>query len=504
MPVRDHRNAPEPTIATIHAPEQLAAPVRPSATRPHTAGPARTPAAVPLVPVVLSLALGLWGLTRGGSMWRDEAVTYDMARRSLPDLWATLGHADAVHGLYYLLMHGLFALCGGADPLLVLRLPSLLAITAAAGTVALLGHRLAGPRTGLLSGVVFVLLPPVQRYAQEGRSYALVCALVVWATYLLLRAVRTGTGRAWFAYGAVALAACAVHEFAVLALPAHLLALPRSARAAGLRTMAGVCVCLAPLVVLSTRQTEQVAWIGGIGAGANMGFAGVSALGLACAGVLRRAGRREPIAPALSLLVLPPLLLLLFSLVKPLYVDRYVLYAHAGTALLVGAALDRLFRARGRIRAGAVLAAGAAVLALLPVTLDLRTPHSRTDDVTAIAEAVRGAGQGADGIVYLPSRRRVWSLPDPAPFRGLPDLALSGSPAASRTLYGTELPAADIRARLRAATRIVALRDPAGEPVDRTAQEAAKREVLAEDFVECGTRRLRGARLTVYARPGDC
>ncbi|HTI34465.1 MAG TPA: hypothetical protein VL422_12355, partial [Miltoncostaea sp.] len=84
---------------------------------------------MPLVPVALSLALGLWGLTRGGSMWRDEAVTYDMARRSLPDLWATLGHADAVHGLYYLLMHGLFALSGGADPLLVLRLPSLLAIT---------------------------------------------------------------------------------------------------------------------------------------------------------------------------------------------------------------------------------------------------------------------------------------------------------------------------------------------------------------------------------------
>ncbi|MGW3284119.1 glycosyltransferase family 39 protein [Streptomyces sp. NPDC001002] len=505
MPVRDHCHAPEPTIATTHAPEQLATAVRPQDThRPRAAGPARTPTAVVLAPVVLSLALGLWGLRRGGSMWRDEAVTYDMARRSLPDLWATLGHADAVHGVYYLLMHGLFAVTGGADPLLVLRLPSLLAITAAAGTVALLGHRLAGPRAGLLSGVVFVLLPPVQRYAQEGRSYALVCALVVWATYLLLRAVRTGTVRAWSAYGAVALAACAMHEFAVLALPAHLLALPRGSRAAGLRTMTGICVCLAPLAVLSTRQTEQVAWIGGIGAGAILGFAGVAALGLACAWVLRRAGRRDPIMPALSLLVLPPLLLLLFSLVKPLYVDRYVLYAHAGTALLVGAALDRLVRARGRIRTGAVLAAGAALLALLPVTLDLRTAHSRTDDVTAIAEAVRSAGQGADGIVYLPSRRRVWSLPDPAPFRALPDLALSGPPAASHTLYGTELSASEIRAHLRAATRIIALRDPAGQPVDRTPQEAAKREVLAEDFVECATRRLPGARLTVYARPGGC
>lgn len=36
----------------------------------------------------------------------DEAVTYDMAHRPLPVLWAPLGHADAVHGLYYLLEGG--------------------------------------------------------------------------------------------------------------------------------------------------------------------------------------------------------------------------------------------------------------------------------------------------------------------------------------------------------------------------------------------------------------
>jgi mannosyltransferase len=442
-------------------------------------------------------------------MWRDEVVTYDMARRSLPDLWATLAGVDAVHGLYYLFLHGLFRVFDGVDPLLVLRLPSVLATAAAAGTLALLGRCLAGPRAGLLAGVVFAWLPPVQRYAQEGRSYALVCALVVWASYLLVRAVRRRTGRAWAAYGSVVLAACLLHEFAVLALAAHLMALPRADRRAGAALVAlAVCAGLAPLVVLSTRQSDQVAWIGGMGAGALSGFVGMSVLGLACAALLRDGGRsREGMGItrlALPLLILPALLLVLVSLVKPLYVDRYVLYGQAGIALLVGAALDRLVRAAGRIRTVAVLAAGTAVLALLPVTLQLRAPQSRTDDVAAVAEAVRAAGGDADGVVFMPSRRRVWTLPDPDSVRGLRDLALDGGPVASHTLYGTEVPAAVIRARMLATARILTVGDPAGEPLDRVPQEVVKRRVLATYFVACRTRHVQGARITVYARPGRC
>ncbi|WP_369250315.1 glycosyltransferase family 39 protein [Streptomyces sp. R41] len=513
-------------------------------------------------PALVSLVLGLWGVRRDGSMWRDEAVTYDMARRSLPDLWSTLAGADAVHGLYYLFMHALFEVCGGLDPLLVLRLPSVLATAAATGTVALLGRRLAGPRAGLLAGTVFAVLPQVQRYGQEGRSYALVCALVVWATYLLVRAVGSrGSARAWAAYGAVLLAACLLHEFAVLALAAHAPAVPRGARRGWARAAVTVLVAMAPLGTLSLRQSDQVSWIGGPGTGAYLGFAGLAVLGAACARVLGLGaahgfrqpapangtapdthpsalthttapdthpsapardtplpplGPRRPLlgtstashprlpALALGLLLLPSLLLLLVSLVKPLYVDRYVLYGQAGTALLVGAALDRLIRTAGRTRTLALAGAGAAVLALLPVTLQLRTPESRTDDVTAVARAVAEAGDRGDGVLYMPARRRVWSLPDPGSVRGLRDLALERGPVASHTLYGTEVPATVIRARMLATPRVVALRDPAGQPLDRTPQEIVKRRVLAEYFEECGTRQVRGARVTVYAHPGEC
>ena len=39
------------------------------------------------------------------SIWYDEAATITATTRSWPELWRMLGTVDAVHGLYYLLMH---------------------------------------------------------------------------------------------------------------------------------------------------------------------------------------------------------------------------------------------------------------------------------------------------------------------------------------------------------------------------------------------------------------
>ncbi|MBP0459924.1 glycosyltransferase family 39 protein, partial [Streptomyces bomunensis] len=153
-------------------------------------------------------------------MWRDESVTYQVAHRGVGQIGELVRHVDAVHGVYYLLMHGLFAVWDGG--LLTLRLPSVVATAAAAALVALTGRRLAGRRAGLWSGVTFALVPLVQMYAQEGRSYALVCALVALATYLFVRALDGGGGWwLWAGYGTAVAAAGWLHEFAVLALAAH-------------------------------------------------------------------------------------------------------------------------------------------------------------------------------------------------------------------------------------------------------------------------------------------
>ncbi|MGW0533148.1 glycosyltransferase family 39 protein [Streptomyces sp. NPDC003032] len=472
--------------------------------------------------LLLTLALGFWGLRRQGSMWRDEVVTYDVAHRAPTDLWQTLGNADAVHGLYYLLMHGLFRLSQlfrlfhDADPLLVLRVPSVLAMGAATVGVALLGRRLAGPRAGLLAGVVFAVLPSVQRQAQEGRSYAMVCALVVWATYLLVVAVQAPRGRRgrrtrrlWCGYGALMLLACLLHEFAVFALPAHAVTVPGAARRAWAAAAGGVVVGVAPLVALSQRQQAQVDWLH-FDAGAYAGAAGLCALGVCCAVLHRMSAPGEEgrwpalVRPALALLVVPVSLLMLLAPLKPLFTERYVMYGMAGVALLVGALLDRALSGGRGLVAVAVVTAGAALAALFPVALNLRTPAGRLDDSIAAAHAIRAVGGEGDAVVYMPLRRRVWSLAAPGAVRELRDIALDRSPVASDTLYGTEVPADVIRGRMRAEPRIVLVTDPSGRTDDRIERETVKWDVITSRFEKCRSWSGQGARVTLYARPGRC
>ncbi|MFD6024948.1 glycosyltransferase family 39 protein [Streptomyces griseoluteus] len=459
--------------------------------------PGRRTTAPALVPALLATVLGLWGLTRHNSMWRDESVTYQVAHRPLGALFALLGRIDAVHGLYYLLMHGVFALWDGG--LVALRLPSVLATALAAAGVGTLGSRLAGPRTGVLAGVLFALFPATQQYAQEGRSYAVVTAGVVWATCLFLRGIGS-TGRGWWVgYGVLLTVVCWVHEFAALALFAHAVTL----RLLGVRwrrwgvAAAGVLVAVAPLAVVSARQADQqLGWLGRPSPAMWLAFLAVSAAGLLLSRVPPLADRTVT-ALALPLLIVPPGLLLSASLLQPWYVDRYVLYALTGLALLGGLALDRLPAHLGK--AALCLLA----LALLPASLAVRTPESRKDDVAAVAQTVRKLSRPGDGVLFLPSRRREWLLSYPTLYARLHDVALARTPAASRTLQGTELPPDTIRSRLLATPRAIALTDPDGQPLDPFAREEVKRRTLGEHFEECERVRVRGAQVVVYVRKPD-
>ncbi|MFJ3169626.1 hypothetical protein ACIPJK_02470 [Streptomyces roseus] len=431
-------------------------------------------------------------------MWRDESVTWQVAHRPLGSVVELLGQVDAVHGLYYLLMHAVF-LAGdgggtgpgggpGAGGLWALRLPSVAATALAAAGVAAVAHRLAGERAALWSGAAYAVLPPVQMYAQEGRSYALVAAAVVWATYLMLR-------ERWIAYCAVLLLGCWLHEFAVLALLAHGVTARRSR---GWRwSAAAVVALLLPLAAVSAGQAEQqLGWLGRPGWRDWAAYGVVAAVSLLLA--RSPALPRELVRVALPLALLPPGLLMAVSLVHPLYVDRYVLYALAGPALLAG---TRLAAARGwwpRLLVAALL------VPFCWWSLWLRTPESRKDDVPAVAAAVRERARPGDAVLFLPSRRREWLLSSPDLYGSLRDLARDRTPAASRSLQGTELPTAEIWARLVEAPRVVALLDPAGQPLDPYPREAVKRQTLASHFDLCSVDEVRGARIAVYAQPGRC
>ncbi|MEU0172980.1 glycosyltransferase family 39 protein [Streptomyces massasporeus] len=461
--------------------------------------------------MAVMLTIGLWGLDRGG-MWGDESVTFQVAQRTVPQIWRLLHDVDAVHGLYYLFMHAVLTVHPSE---IVLRLPSVCAATATAGLVAALGARLAGPRVGLGAGVLYAITPMAGHYAQEGRSYALVAAGVAGATLLLLRAVDAGDALAWWPYGTVVALTCVLHELAVPVLGAHAVALallrvPRRVWSGWGRAAGAAALLVLPLVWVSQGQAGQVAWlvppgwdrVGRLARNFSPGPAGPVFWG---ALLLMAVGLRErrTAAVALPLLLVPPGILMTVSQVRPLYHDRYVLYALAGASLLAAAGAGRVARALGRVRfdgrrmrvggsrvrallgVTGVLALTVTFLNQLPVHRQDRSAAHRPDNLAVVsALAVRRMRPG-DPVLFVPSVGRLAALAYPKGFQRARDIALRESAQRSGTLWGLEATPGELRRRLASVDRVwvVAERsalDPRRNPPDPV--ERTKLAVLAEEF----------------------
>ncbi len=126
-------------------------------------------------PIALLLVTGLGGLLRfwqlgTKGMWLDEAFSVWMARHPLAEMLGWIARIDQHPPLYYLLLHLWLAL--GDDPATVRALSALFS-TLTVPVVYALGHRLAGPRVGLLAALLLALAPFHVRFAQEARMYAL-------------------------------------------------------------------------------------------------------------------------------------------------------------------------------------------------------------------------------------------------------------------------------------------------------------------------------------------
>src|SRR6266581_7465066 len=334
------------------------------------------------VPAVAALALG--GYRIGGPpLWRDEAYTISAARRSAGQIVVLLGHTDAVHGPYYLLMHIVVVLLGTSA--VAIRLPSLAAMSIAAGFTAALGRRLASaaalpapPVTGLLAGLLFVAGPRTTYYAQDARPYGLVVMFAVIATYLLVRATADGRWGWWACYSAAITLAGLFNLFALLLVVAHGVTLalasaqarggqpgggsgpagpqaaavaagspgrqpaaePRTQLPRWLAAVAAAVVVLAPGIHAVTRMVTDFA-----GARRLVPLVAILALGGAVAGWRsRRPGQPGLAVVALPWLVLPPLILIVVSQVHPAYVERYVILCIPALALLCAAGLAGLAR----------------------------------------------------------------------------------------------------------------------------------------------------------------
>ncbi len=497
-----------------------------------------------LAAALVMAVLGVWGLERDSSMGNDEVATRWAALLPLHQLAHLVNNVDAVHGLYYLLMHGWMVV--GTSPA-VMRIPSVLSMVLAAGLIAILARQLTGSGwAALFAGLIMALTPTITYYAQTARSYALVYACVVGATLVLLRALRVADeGRLavgpWVGYGALMLLAGYLNEMALLALVAHgvTVLLARYGRRVFLHWAAAAVLAallVIPLVVVSAREDAAVAWIPRprphslavlfhdyFGA-----TTGLAVLLLLCAVLAVLPGRGQgpwpeppggPGAPwwrrggvsvqsvGVPLLVLPGLLLILESLAAhPLYVDRYVLYGEAGAALLAGAGAYRagLWLA-GRVHWAALAWVAGAVVCVLALVLQLgpqqrvRTPQSRLYDFGGPSRYLAAHAHQGDGVLFFTAFFRKARLGYPADFSRVTDFAMAVSPRQAGNFQGTDKPFAQVRPLMLAQRRIWVV---GRSPLTQLASPAIKDEssLLQTHFTLVAKQYFRHIWVTLWVR----
>ena len=418
---------------------------------------------VTLIPPAVTLIVCLIGID-SASFWRDEAATLDAEARPIPALFHMLTQVDAVHGAYYLLLWPVVHVFGSGQ--FAVRFPSALAMAAAAYGIGVLGARLHSRLAGVLAGLVFGVLPQVSRYGQEARSYAIVVAVAVLATYLLVRALTESRRRWWVGYACAVAVLGLLNLFALLLLFGHavfVLYQDRPKVRPWLVASLLACIPSLPIVAFAVRQQDQLSWVARPDANA-VGdlaewFAG-SILSVGLASVLiglfigHRTSKHTLAWLAVPWLVLPPIVLILGSELKPVYVQRYLAFCLPAVALLVGAGLATVAIAPRAI--GLVLIA---VLGL-PTQNAVRQVGGHGDDIRDAATILAQQAQRGDGVLlncpscHYPNMPREFAFAYPQAFAPLVDVTMAASPQSSNTLRGTDLGITAIHNRLTDVRRV--------------------------------------------------
>ncbi len=171
---------------------------------------------------LVTLAGGLFRLVFLGQqeLWRDEAFTAVVVKRPLGDMLAAIAH-DSAPPLSYLLDS---AIARVDDSPWALRLVPAIAGTALIPLVAALARRIRGDGAAIWAAAFAALLPAVVLSARDARMYALGGTLAVAAVWLLWRAIDHPSRMRWLAYAIVVAAAIWTEYFDAVAIAAALAA----------------------------------------------------------------------------------------------------------------------------------------------------------------------------------------------------------------------------------------------------------------------------------------
>lgn len=412
-------------------------------------------------PVAIALLTALIGGVAASrpSLWFDESATISAsAGRSVPELWKLLSHIDAVHGLFYLLMHGWFCLFPVTE--FWSRVPSCLAVGLAAAGVVVLARQFLPRRTAIYAGIVFAILPRVTWAAVEARSYALQAVAAVWLTVLLITAIRRHQGRLWALYGLALMVSILLNVYLVLLVPAYAVITPMLRRQRSVVvwwaiSSAVAVAALTPLMLFAHGQSFQVAWIHSLTWHSmldvflhqyfdnSVPFALLTALIFVVALAIRLTGRwesagdpRRMLIICLAWMVVPTAISLIYSaLSDPFYYPRYLFFTTPAMAILLAMCIAAVAR---RPRWIALALVALAVAALPNYLLSQRQRYAKEGwDYSDVADLISARAATGDCLLvdntvgWLPGPVRALLAARPAAFRPLVDIG-RGVPAPKR------------------------------------------------------------------------
>jgi mannosyltransferase len=414
--------------------------------------PALPPAVLdPLIVAVLAAAVSLAGAARP-SFWYDEAATISASySRSLAQLWRMLGNVDAVHGLYYLLMHGWFQIFPPTE--FWSRVPSGLAVGGAAAGVVVLGRQFSSRTVAVACGVVCAILPRSTWAGIEARPYAVSMLAAVWLTVLLVYAAHRDNAGAWLSYGIALAMSILLDVYLVLLLLAHavFIGVFRRTRTVLVRfaiasVLAGCAVT--PFLLAAVGQVQQISWIAPIGRRTfedvavqqyferSPPFAVLSALVVVAAIVLwfstsaqLASEDRQLLTLAVAWLVIPTALIVIWSaVVHPSYTPRYLSFTAPAMALLLGVCIAAV---ASRPWAAAALVSLFAVAAAPNYVRVQRNPYAKYGmDYSQVADLITAKAASGDcllvndTVTFMPAPMRPLMAARPDAYRKLVDLTL--------------------------------------------------------------------------------
>jgi len=389
------------------------------------------------------------------SLWFDEGATISAsASRTLPELWKLLGHIDAVHGLYYLLMHGWFAIFPPTE--FWSRAPSAVAIGAAAAGVTVFTRQFVpGRATALCAGAMFAILPRTTWAGMEARSDAFAAAAAIWLTVLLVVAARRNRPRLWLVYALGLMLSILLNLNLILLVLVYAAMLPlltptkaRKSPVIWWAVTSAVAVgAMTPFIVFAHGQVWQVNWIYPVSwhyafdiilrqyFDHSVPFAILTAVLIVAAIVARQAGARAPAGDTRNVLVicatwvvLPTALVVVYSAInEPIYYPRYLIFTAPAVAVVLAVCVVTIARKPWPI-AGVVLLF---VVAAVPNYLfTQRWPYAKEGwDYSQVADLI--SSHAAPGDCLMVDNTVPWK---PGPIRAL----LATRPAAFRSLIDVE------------------------------------------------------------------